>query len=306
MELPRYLQVLWGYKWLLVFGAIVAAVAAFFSGFTIENGQPVSRATQTWSATTTMLITSMSDPIYQAEIPGVPIQEGITERQFNNLSGAAIIYAYLIASDQMQEAVEAEVGPLDPDTEDISAMRRTTQPSGDERFPGRYEVPVIEAIGIAETPERAEEISRATADAFSAFMVARQDAQALPPEVRVLVEPLGMNPAEEGEGSNPAIPIVVTFFGVFLAFVVLAFVLSRIRWNLDKRRAARAAAPEDDDSRVAAEPVVAEPRAVERKLPLGDSTGSRGSTPTDELVGTGAMPARNRRVKVTDDGAPVV
>src|SRR6187402_2590175 len=113
METPKYLQVLWNYKWLLLFGAIVAAIAAFFSGFAIVNGAVVSRAQQTWSAATTMLITSDSAHLFEAELPGVPLQQGVTPPQFTNLSETALVYAYIIASDEIQKTVEASVGALD-------------------------------------------------------------------------------------------------------------------------------------------------------------------------------------------------
>lgn len=240
METPRYLQVLWSYKWLLLFGALVAGAAAFFAGFTIQNGEVISRAEKTFSATTTMLVTSTNARLYQAEVPGVPLQEGISEPQLNDLTQTALLYAYLIASDATEASVAAVIGPLDEETESITGLRRTTQPTGDERFPGRYDLPVLEAIGTAPTEARAELISRTAADAFLASLVAQQDAQGIDPALRVYVSVLSANKAVEGDGSNPAIPIVVTFFGTFLAFVVLAFVIAGIRSGFAKRRADKA------------------------------------------------------------------
>ncbi|MGC5225255.1 hypothetical protein ACPW96_22030 [Micromonospora sp. DT81.3] len=298
METPKYLQVLWGYKWLLLVGAIVAMVAAFFAGFTIQNGQVVSRAAQTWSATTTLLITSASDPIYQAEIPGVPLQEGVSEPQFNDLAESALIYAYIISSDEIQTEVESEVGTLDPETESISAVRRTTQPAGDERFPGRYELPIVEVIGTAPTADQAQLISRTTADTFVTYLAAQQDAQQLAPELRVEVNTLGVNPAVEGETSNPAIPIVVTFFGVFLAFVVLAFILSGIRSGSDKRRAAAEESTTEGEGR--------EPKRMDEALPLDDDfTEADHLVADNDLVGASSTPTPSRRARTTDDNAQV-
>lgn len=253
MDTPKYLQVLWNYKWLLAFGAVVAAGAGFFAGFAIVEGQVVSRAQQTWSAATTMLLTSDADVLYQAEVPGVPITQGTSDPQFTDMASTALVYAYILSSDIIQDQVEATTGTLDPETESISALRRTTQPAGDERFPGRYDLPVLEAVGTAPTADRAEEISQAAAAAFTAYVVAQQDAQQIAPELRVRIEQLGANPAVEGESSNPAIPVVVTFIGVFLAFVVLAFAIAGIRSRSAKRKARRAAAVKED------EPVSASP-----------------------------------------------
>jgi len=290
METPKYLQVLWGYKWLLLFGAIVAGAAAFFAGFSIQNGEVVSRAEQTWDASTTMLITSDSDPIYQAEIPGVPLEQGVSAPQYNDLAESALIYAYIIASDEIQTQVEAQIGTLDPEKESISAVRRTTQPAGDERFPGRYELPVLEAVGTAPTAERAELISQTVAATFVAYMTAQQAEQALDPTLAVQVELLGENPAVEGDMSNPAIPIVVTFIGVFLAFVVLAFVIAGLRSGAAKRRAAAASAATATEPAPTAAPAV----SLEDQL-AADSDEPR------ELVGVSGVPTRSRRPRIDDE-----
>ena len=206
METPKYLQVLWGYKWLLLFGAIVAGAAAFFAGFTIQNGEVVSRAEQTWDASTTMLITSDSDPIYQAEIPGVPLEQGVSAPQYNDLAESALIYAYIIASDEIQTQVEAQIGTLDPEKESISAVRRTTQPAGDERFPGRYELPVLEAVGTAPTAERAELISQTVAAAFVGVHDSAAGGAGPGPHPRGEGRAAGREPGGRGRHEQPCDP----------------------------------------------------------------------------------------------------
>ncbi|HEU4467399.1 MAG TPA: hypothetical protein VFR98_12805, partial [Agromyces sp.] len=110
METPKYLQVLWNYKWLLAFGLLVAIVAGFFAGFAIVNGQVESRAVRSFSAGTTVLVTSPSDTLYQAQVPGREIQEGITAPEPLDLSQSAQIYAYIVTGARIRDAVEAEVG----------------------------------------------------------------------------------------------------------------------------------------------------------------------------------------------------
>ncbi|KAF2413416.1 hypothetical protein B1729_09855 [Microbacterium sp. B35-04] len=289
METPKYLQVLWNYKWVLAFGALVAAVAAFFAGFAIVEGQVVSRAQQTWTAATTMLLTSESDRLYQSQVPGVPIEQGTSDPQVIDMSSIALVYAYILSSDMIQDTVEAEIGPLDDDTESITALRRTTQPTGDERFPGRYDLPVLEAVGTAETAPRAEEISRAAATAFTAYVVAEQDEQEIAPELRVLIEPLGASDAVEGDSSNPAIPVVVTFVGVFLAFVVLVFIIAGLRSRSARRKAARAQAAGD----AAEEP--ASGTDADPGVAAAEPTGIAVDTEVGELVGAGPPSRRAGR-----------
>lgn len=236
METPKYLQTLWNYKWLLAFGLVVAIVAGFFAGFTITNGQVESRAVKSYSAGTTVLVTSPSDTLYQAQLPERQIQEGVTPPEPLDLSQSTQIYAYIVTGAGIRDAVEAAIGPLDEDTETITAIRRTTQPAGDERFPGSLKLPVLEIIGTAAGDARAEEISEAATTAFFAYVAAEQAAQAIPEENRVQLDVLVDGNAVEAETSNPAIPVVVTGFAVFLAFVALAFILAGIRSGRAKRK----------------------------------------------------------------------
>ncbi|ANJ26286.1 hypothetical protein [Agromyces aureus] len=252
METPKYLQTLWSYKWLLAFGLVVAAVAAFFAGFSITNGEVQSRAVQSYTASTTVLVTSPNDTLFQSQVPGATIEEGVSAPEPLDLASATQIYAYLVSGAEVRTEVEAAVGPLDEDTESITAIRRTTQPAGDERFPGSLKLPVLQIVGTAPTAERAEEISAAATDVFLGYVADQQEAKQIAPENRVELEVLSSGAAVASATGNPAIPIVVTGFAVFLGFVALAFVLAAIRSNRNKRnrprRRSRAAAPTGGDT----------------------------------------------------------
>ena len=283
METPKYLQTLWNYKWLLAFGLVVAIVAAFFAGFTITNGQIESRAVKSYTAGTRVLVTSPTDTLYQAQIPAQPIEEGVTAPEPLDLSAATQIYAYIVSGARIRGEVEAGVGRLDEETESITAMRRTTQPAGDERFPGSLKLPVLEIVGNATTAARAEEISASATDVFLAYVEAEQAEQQIAPENRVELEVLAEGAAVEGETSNPAIPIVITGFAVFLAFVALAFVLAAI----GSRRAKRASTPRgaQDASPDGSEPD--EPEAAEPDAATGPSSGTSDAADDHLLIGAG-------------------
>lgn len=254
METPKYLQVLWNYKWLLAFGLLVAIIAGFFAGFAIVNGQVESRAVRSFSAGTTVLVTSPSDTLYQAQVPGREIQEGITAPEPLDLSQSAQIYAYIVTGARIRDAVEAEVGALDDDTETITAIRRTTQPAGDERFPGSLKLPVLEIVGTGATEARAEDISAAATTAFLTYVTDEQAAKQIAEENRVMLEVLKEGKAVEAETSNPAIPVVVTGVAVFLAFVALAFIIAGLRSDRAKRKAKKEATGTPRRGRREAEP----------------------------------------------------
>ena len=242
MEVPKYLQILWNSKWLLLIGLLIAALAGFFAGFKIDNGEVVPRAEQVYTSSNTVLISSQTQPLYTAVIPGQALVEGQTQPTDVDLTSKAILYAYLVSGKDMRASVEGTIGDL-ADTEQLTALRRTTQPGGDEAFPGRYSLPIIEVVGVSTVPERAEEISTTATAAFLDQVVADQDAQAVPPTDRVILSVLDESPPEAVEGSNPMIPVVVAFLGVFLLFVAAAFIIAGAKSSRARKKKAKSELP---------------------------------------------------------------
>ena len=160
----------------------------------------------------------------------------------------------------IKDQVESQVGTLDDETESITAIRRTTQPAGDERFPGSLKLPVLEVVGTAATEDRAEEHQR-RGDRRLPRRTSRpsRTRSRSRPRTGCELEVLARNAAVEGETSNPAIPIVITGVAVFLAFVALALILGGIRSSREKRRTTTRRRDRNDADR----PV--EPRARTRR-----------------------------------------
>lgn len=246
MEQPTYVRRLLEQKYLLIVGLIIAVLAGLVAGFTIQNGQLVSRTVQTYSASSTVMLSSPTPTDFQVQIPAVTeaIPEGQTAQSLIvqqptpvDLTNSAILLAYQASSDQIRDEVEAQIGPLEVG-EAISAVRRTTQPSGDETFPGRLELPIIDIVGVAESTARAELIAATATSVFQDYVAQQQVDLGVAEDVRLQLDELNVPVAGEGTGSNPAIPIIVVGVGVFLLFIALALIIGAIR---DRRRARRAA-----------------------------------------------------------------
>lgn len=280
MEVPKYLMILWKSKWLLLVGLVVAVIGGMFAGFTLENGQLVSRTEQTYTARTTVLVDSTTQPLYQAVIPGQQVVEGTTPPTDVDLTQKAILYAYLVSGEQIRTGVENTVGEF-ADTEALTALRRTTQPGGDEAFPGRFTLPIIDVVGISTEPERAEEISAAATQLFLDQVLQEQEAAQVPEGNRVRLSVLDQVQATEEEGSNPAIPVVVAALGIFLLFVVAAFLIAGSKASRGNKRAAEeeaaAAAAGGDAPDAAADD--SRPRGRRRRTPV-----STGDEPIEELT----------------------
>ncbi|QAY74686.1 hypothetical protein ET445_16445 [Agromyces protaetiae] len=248
-EQPTYVRRLLRQKILLICGAVIALVAGLSAGFGIVNGKIEPRAVKTYQATTNVLLTSPEPSYYQVEIPGepqaIPQPDPVTGQvpadQFIipepvpvDLDNSALVLSYLASSDEIVDAVASRVGGL-ADGETITATRRSTPPAGDERFAGRLILPVIEIAATAQSADRAERLADEATGVFMNTVVARQDEAAIPPDIRLVLQELNKAKADEGVGSNPAIPVVVVAFGVFLLFVALALLVESIR----ERRQAR-------------------------------------------------------------------
>ena len=235
MEVPTYLKILWQDKWLLLFGMVVAAAVGILAGFTVGPDGLTSKATRTYSARTTLLVTSAQDTLYQAEIPAREIPEGYTAPQSIDLSNTAVIYAYLISGSNLQQDVLDAVGEVEPGVESISAVRRTTQPAGNERFPGNLRLPLIDVVAESNSPERAELLAETTTSVFLKHVRAEQDKRRLKADERVVIEVINVGRAEVASASNPYTPVVFTAGGIFVGFLVLVFAIHGLRTTWAKK-----------------------------------------------------------------------
>ncbi|MCC2034028.1 hypothetical protein [Microbacterium allomyrinae] len=247
MDQPVYLTRLLRQKVLLIIGLIVSIAAGLLAGFTIQNGEVIPRADRVYTASSTVLLSSPQPDYFQVEIPSVTqalpqTAEGeqsqeliVTESVPIDLAANAVILAYLASSDAIEQVVADEMGGLSDD-EGITAVSRTTQPTGDETFPGRLTLPLLSVGATALSPARAEALAAAATDAFAAMVVEQQDAAGVAEDIRLTTDVLNEPVADEGEGSNPAIPVVVVAVGVFLLFIGAALIIESIR---DRRRGRR-------------------------------------------------------------------
>ncbi|GAA4183194.1 hypothetical protein GCM10022288_02200 [Gryllotalpicola kribbensis] len=240
MDVPHYLRVLWRYKWLLLVGLVVAAMAALVAGFTLVDGKLVSRTTQQYTAATTIMLGSSDQSIYTDQQVG-PTQAPGQSVQQTNLAQTAVVYAYLISGDTIRQQVEASLGAFGPD-DGLTAVSRTTQPAGSEQFPGKYTLPMINVVGESDSASRAEKISRTAAEQFQTYVLRQQNAAKVAAADRIQLTTITDGAAEAAEGSNPAIPIVITGAGVMLVFIALAFVLYNVALSRERARARRARA----------------------------------------------------------------
>jgi hypothetical protein len=311
MQQPTYLRRLLNQKVLLIIGFVVALVAGLIAGFTITDGQIEPRATRTFMASTTVLLTAPQNDLFQTEIPGTAqvIPEGTdpsTVQEVSapipvDLTNSAILLAYLASSDEIVDATAAAVGGFE-DGDAVTAVRRTTQPGGDEAFGGRLQLPIIAIVGTSTSAARAELIAAEATNAFSDLVVAQQDEWGIAEDIRLTLDELNAPVAGEPEGGNPAIPVIVVTVGIFLLFIALALIIEALR---DRRRRTGADADDttDDDGAASPDDAADAPDAADDELVFADAESTRRRkarrrsassedepVDDDELVPQGAQP----------------
>ncbi len=228
MNMSHFFRVLWRSKWLMATGLVVAVLTAITAGFRVENGSMEPRAERSFTAATLVMLSGSGIPLYQAASAGQALANGTTAPREQDLSQAAVMYAYIISGSPIRDEVTGQVGPLSA-AESISAVQRTTQPSGSERFPGRLNLPIIEIHGTAATPERAVQLVNTATASFHSYVTQQQEAAELAPAARVELANIKDAAVTERDVSNTLAPLIAVGSGTFLAFIALIFILDNAR-----------------------------------------------------------------------------
>ncbi|QHC59591.1 hypothetical protein [Rathayibacter sp. VKM Ac-2760] len=219
MELPAYLLVLWRFKLLVVASAVLAVIVATAVHFSVTDEGLTLRGDREHSAAVTVLLGGGPKNPYAAQIPGVERVPGVEEDQIADLSNTAVIYAYLASGEAVRSAVVAQAGPL-REGDSVGAVRRTTQPRGDESNGGRFTLPFLSVVGTSFEPDRAVELSRAATTALLDRIAQEQDAQGVPEAIRVTLTVTDEGEAVPGPLGTVAVPIAATGLATFLIAVL--------------------------------------------------------------------------------------
>jgi hypothetical protein len=258
----QYLRALGRFWWLLVLGVGVAAIAAILAVYRVDlSSMSLEKKAQlTYTASSRLLITSAEAPYVRTRITEEvttadgDVQEYSAAPDIGTLITAANLYPVLIESDAVQELREERAGPL-PGAITTRAIYEVNSPSRFELS----QIPVIEVFGHAGSAGDAIAITRATVDAFQAYIEQAQNSADLSRSERVLVqeiqEPAG---AAATGGGSLSLPLML-FVVVAAAFFALAILLDRlfptgIRLPLRRRAAPAQAAGEAVLGQAAAEP----------------------------------------------------
>lgn len=238
MDLSLHGEVLWRYRYILVFGALLAVALAVLSVArpTLDGGAPALeyRESELWQTKATLLLTR----------PGFPEGRLTFTTDPSRLSGLADLYSKLAFSDAVLERLRRQ-GSIDGTFFARPVISETSGPT-----------PLIWITGQAATPAETIALTRRVTSAFLSYVVERQQAAAIPPADRVDIQVV--REAEPPTLTRPrknTLPIVV-LLAVLSASVGLVYVLEANRKPRETIRAVEASSPEleRDEPRPVPEP----------------------------------------------------
>jgi hypothetical protein len=247
-----YLQALRRFWWVLVVGLVVALLAGLSARFSVSLFPPGLQEKEevTYSASSRILISSAQTPYFRsqtttfveqpnradegtgqetegeepsadgASASSVPI---ISAPDLNTLARVANLYPLIIESDQVAEFRRQQYGDL-PGSVSATGIYSVATANRVELS----EIPVIQLVSVAGTPQDAVALADKTAKAFIGWLEQEQEASKIRPEDRIVVEQLIVpRGAIASAGPSTTLPVLV-FIVVFAAFCVLAILLDRL------------------------------------------------------------------------------
>ena len=233
-----YARSLLRFWWVIAIGLLVAPAAAITASYEVdfETFPPVltERSQPSYSAQGRLLVTDNDQPHLRSAVTtlqavatdaeGTPQLLPVTSAPDTaTLVQAANLYPSFIESDPVAEIREDLFGPNDGVLK-AQALHAVTSPS---RFaPSR--VPVIQLIGVADSPTKAINLVRHTNTAFIRWLQRSQQEADIAVKQRITIVELQVPKAAAAfGGASPTLPVLV--FGVVLmAFVAFALLLDRL------------------------------------------------------------------------------
>jgi hypothetical protein len=249
-----YVQALRRFWWVLVIGLVVALLAALSARFSISLFPPglEEKEEVTYTSTARLLVSSAETPYFRSQkttfveqpnrggedatgATGDETQEPsadgasagtvpfVTAPDLNTLARVANLYPLMIESDQVANYRQEKFGNL-PGSVSASGIYSVATANRVELS----EIPVIQLVAVAGTPQDAVALADKTAKSFIGWMEQEQKAAEILPEDRIVVQQMNVpRGAVASAGPSTTLPVLV-FIVVFAAFCVLAILLDRL------------------------------------------------------------------------------
>jgi len=229
MDLALYLRVIWRFRVLVLLGLLLAFLLALLSYTRVDfqSGAPrlEYRDPHLYESRALLLVTQAGFPLGRAVFDEVvPVEpsagEGAYVSKYSDpakFSQAAVIYAHLFGSDEVQGLVSKETAP------GASVRANPVIATGDTLLPE------LEITSLAETPGAAQAATLQAVDVFRRFLAREQAANKIEPGNRVVLRVLTHASDPVLVAGPPITRPLVVFLAVMSAVLALAFILENLR-----------------------------------------------------------------------------
>jgi capsular polysaccharide biosynthesis protein len=266
--LQQLLRALVRFWWVALLGIVLAGLAFTFATYKVKLGLPpklTARSQPTYSASTQLLITAKHDPnLSAANVNAKIIHLGQTTPAVGATSTSTDIAATQAYTYDSSGGADGDLQRLDEIANNLpprvtsdpviklrnqtfGRINGTVTAANPYAFSGAGgfrsgPLPYIQINGTADSPQDAQDITNQTAVAFKKWFEARQVANNIPVDSRVVVEQVNSaDHATAGGGTKPLLGVAAALL-VLLGGSGLALALDRLIPRR-KRRAARVAVP---------------------------------------------------------------
>jgi hypothetical protein len=250
MEFARALKALWKRRRLVALGAVIAAIAAICSAFTVSIFPPkLTPRTNTFATASTQILVDTPNSAFAN-----------LEEEVEPLNTRAALFSRFLASPLAISLIAREAGlpanaiegqgPYEQNLpvfeQEPTAEKRSSQIIGERalyrlRFENNPDLPIVTVFAQAPTADGAHKLADAVPEALSSYLNRIQEAQKTPAKRRVIVHQLGdATGGVVNGGANGQIAALV-FFVVLVLWCLLLIPAHTIA------RGWRAAGDDDED-----------------------------------------------------------
>lgn len=250
MEVARALKALWKRRRLVALGAVIAAIAALCSAFTISLFPPkLTPRTNTFATASTQILVDTPNSAFanlEEEVEPLNTRAAVFSRF---LASPLAITLIARESGLPANAIEGQ-GPYEQNLpvfeQEPTAEKRSSQIIGERalyrlRFENNPDLPIVTVFAQAPTADEAHKLADAAPEALSSYISRIQESQKTPAKRRVIVHQLGDATGGVVNGGANAQIAALVFFVVLVLWCLLLIPAHTIA------RGWRAAGDDDDD-----------------------------------------------------------
>lgn len=230
MDPKLHLSVLWRFRFLVAIGLLIGILLALLAyvRLSYEDGKLrlSYRQQETWASHATLFVTQKGFPWGRSvpEAVTLPPESDVASTtpvprfaEPSRFSTLAVVYARLASSDAVKDIL-LQSGPVDGQIEAVALATR------DNGF-----APLIDVAGVSDTKPGALALTNRAVNGLVRYVRARQDANAIPPEERVMVTLVDRPGEPELVQGRKLTKSIIVFLAAGLVTVGLVYLLESVR-----------------------------------------------------------------------------